>query len=178
MAIAALVVSIVAIFVSVASASYARIVAVATKGLHVIERERRHDERRPRFSAVVQVEGAAQHGQSARGILTLTLESEEPLAGVTLRMESGAGVSFPVIYGAVPPKPGAVTLAGFVYDHYSGEPSGMKPHDSETWAVDVQADRKPRMRLDLTCFAKDGEHWPVVVEAEIKAHPTEFMFVH
>lgn len=76
--VSALVLSVVAIVVSIISAVFAGVAAVATRGLHKVERDRRFEERRPRFAATVRRTGAG------AGELDVTLLSNERIGGIEL----------------------------------------------------------------------------------------------
>jgi hypothetical protein len=169
MAIAALVLSAVAIVVSVASVAYTRVSAVETRGLRRIEHDRRLEERRPGLSGVVERMGAQ------TGRLRVTLVSDEPLSGmeVTIPYERGnsiQGVSFKLnIYGTPAPQPGKRTCSGFAYDPYSGQRSGVRPRESVTWAVDLDDKHQDVIRIEATCYGEHGEIWPsVLIEARVE----------
>ena len=166
MAAAALIIAILALLVAGASAAFARR-AVA------IEEDRRLEERRPRFNATARVDDAS--SEPYKGILTLTLESDEPLAEVSVVIAGGMGVSFNKnVFGVAPTRPGNVALEGFVYNHYTGEPSGMKPRDPETWALEIQRHRKSSVRLDIVCSAEDGASWDIALIVDVTASPIEY----
>jgi hypothetical protein len=105
----------------------------------------------------------------------VTLDSAEPLAGLEVTIEPGCGVSFSKhVHGVRPVPKGEPALGGFAYDH-DGNPSGVKAHDSMTWAVEIQDNRKSVVRLDATCRGTDGARWAVVIEAPVKASPLEYL---
>jgi hypothetical protein len=174
MAVAALVISIVALLASVASAIYTRTNAVAMKGVHKIERERRLQERRPRLAGVIQVGSPPGAGSAGDGTLKVTLESDEPLGGLEVAIEPGCGVSFSKhAHGAREAPKGEPALTGFAYDH-DGNHAGVRAHDSMSWAVEILEDRKAR-RLDAVCHGAGGEKWSVVVDAPVKPNPVEYI---
>jgi hypothetical protein len=170
MAVAALVVAIIAILVSVASVIYTRRSAVAQVGLTAIEHDRRLEERRPRLTGKVERVGS---GPKAR--LQVTLASDEPLAAmdVTIPRVQGValqGVSFSLnIHGVYPVQPGERAYRAFAYDPYSGHAAALQPRDSVTWAVEVADEHAETLRLEATCRGAAGEQWhPVLIEAPVE----------
>lgn len=163
MATIALVVSIVALLVAVASAGYTRRQATAAEGSLTIERERRLEERRPRLTGRFFTFGGGQYG------LRITLDSDEPLAGLDVTIsEDGRGIEFnPRIYGVVPPRPGELAFRAFSYE-ITGEPAGLKPHASIMWAASVPEQHPQHVRLDVACHGAGGERWDVVVDADVE----------
>lgn len=124
MATIALVVSIVALL-AIASAGYTRREATAAEGSLTIERERRLEERRPRLTGMFFALGG---GNAKQYGLRITLDSDEPLAGLDVTIRDGQGIEFkPRVYGVVAPRPGALALQAFSCD-IAGEPVGLKPH--------------------------------------------------
>ena len=166
MAVAALVLSVVAIVVSAASVWYTRVSADAATGVRAIQAGRRLAERRPRLSGHV-----GRIGSTYR--LTVTLESDEPLAAMDVRIpyEAGGslqGVSFAVnIYGVYPVSPGQRAYRASACDPLTGEPSGLQPRDTAIWKVEVDDNRADTLRLEATCRGEAGEVWDAVL---IQAH--------
>jgi hypothetical protein len=173
MAAAALIVAILALLVAGASAGYTRRAASSSARAVAIEEDRRLEERRPRFSAATRVHDAS--NEPYKGILTLTLESDEQLTDVRVVIAAGMGVSFNRnLYGVVPTRSGEVALEGFVYNHYTGESSDMKPYDPEIWALEIQRHHRPEVRLDIACRSTDGTNWNIVLMVDVKAQPSEY----
>jgi hypothetical protein len=88
MAVAALVVAIIALFIAAASAIYARTQAIAAKGSLAIERARHKGERAPRFEPAIASDG---------GSLVLHLRllpGQPPMAGVRATIVQAIGVGF------------------------------------------------------------------------------------
>lgn len=171
MAVAALVLSVVAIVVSAASVWYTRMSADAATGVRAIEAGRRLAERRPRLSGNV-----GRIGSTYR--LTVTLESDEPLAAMDVRIpyEAGGslqGVSFALnIHGVYPVSPGQRAYRGFACDLLSGEPSGLQPRDTAIWKVEVENKRADTLRLEATCRGEAGEVWDtVLIQAPVDPGP-------
>jgi hypothetical protein len=69
---------------------------------------------------------------------------------------------------------GDPAFSGFAYNR-DGSPAGMRPHDSMTWAVEVDGSPKSRVRLDVACHGPDGEKWDVVIEAPVIPSPMEYL---
>jgi hypothetical protein len=183
MNIASFIISIVAVVVSVGSVIYARISASAaqrsagaSEGALAIERDRRLEERRPKLSS--KIESSEQQGR-----LQITLNSEEPLAGLDVVMsdwrfgsqqhqrQGGWDVEFnPRVVGVVVPPPGEPALRAFCYDPIGHGPAGLNPHQSITWAVSVK-EHFEMLRLDVACHGAAGERWDIVLHAEIESEP-------
>src|SRR5687767_1144257 len=87
MTVAALIVSIVAILISLGSIVYARQQAQANKKIAQIEQDRRHEERTPRFTAWVEDMGSWKR-------LWLRLESSKALTRLAGTLVEAEGVSF------------------------------------------------------------------------------------
>jgi hypothetical protein len=90
-AVIAIVLSIVAVLVSVASVIYTRTVAVASKGVHKIERDRRHDELTPRFDITCKVRDTAPDWADMH--ITLAKGGAQHLDSVVIRILDEAGVN-------------------------------------------------------------------------------------
>jgi hypothetical protein len=170
MTVAALVLSVVAILVAVASAVYTRRGAAAQEALTRIESARHLEERRPRLAGKVERIGAG-----SRQRLQLTLVSDEALAAmeVTIPRVQGVspqGVSFTLnIYGVYPPRPGELPYRGFCYDPYSGGAAGLKPGSSITWAVELADEHVGTLQIEAACHGAAGELWdPVRIEAPVE----------
>src|SRR5215813_6269745 len=171
MALAALVLSVVAIAVSAVSVWYTRVSADAAMAVRAIEAGRRLGERRPRLSGNV-----GRIGSTYR--LTVTLESDEPLAAMDVRIpyEAGGslqGVSFaPNISGVYPVSSGQRAYRAFACDPLSGEPSGLRPRDTAIWKVEVDDKRADTLRLEATCRGEAGEMWDaVLIQAPVDPGP-------
>lgn len=170
MTVAALVLSVVAILVAVASAVYTRRGADAQAALTRIEAARHLEERRPKLVGKVERIGAG-----SRQRLQLTLVSDEPLTAIEVTIPriqgvSPQGVSFTLnIYGVYPSRPGELPDRAFCYDPYSGQPSGLKPGDSITWAVELADKHVDTLRIEAACHGTAGELWnPVRIAAPVE----------
>jgi hypothetical protein len=153
MAVAALVISIVAVLVAGASAFYARQSVAVDAGSLEIERSRRLQERRPRLSGIIKFDLT-----TGKYMLGVTLHSDEPLAGLEVRIPAGQGVAFrqDPNSGVVPAEPGEVALR-------ASAPSRIAPRHEETWPVDLQKTDLPPVRLEATCHGEHGERWESVL---------------
>jgi len=171
-AIASFVLSIVAIVVAGLSALYTRRQAVATAGVHEIERSRRLDERRPRLSAKIDRLGATS------GRLVVTLESDEPLSAVELAIPEGQGVTFNRnVVGVHPVRPGDLAHHAFTYDPLLDKPTGIRPRESASWAVDIAEKHVGTLRLDATCPGMAGESWgSVLITARVEPDMGQTVF--
>ncbi len=129
-----------------------------------IDRERRLEERRPRLTATFE---ALYGGHQYR--LRITLDTEEPLAGLDVTIAEWHGIEFnPRTVGVVMPPPGDRALQAFCWDPHTNEPAGLRPHKSVTWAADVGAKPPAQLQLDVTCHGATGEQWDLVVSADVQ----------
>jgi hypothetical protein len=170
MVVASLVVSLVSALVSIASVVYAwknsvaadrsakaaEDSAQASKDSLAIEAARRLEERRPRLSGRVT-------GGPGRGELQVTLESEERLELVELRIPPGQGVSFsPNTEGVETPPDANAALCAF--SHSEREAHGMEPREAMTWPVEVESgDHDETLRIEATCHGEHNELWESVL---------------
>jgi hypothetical protein len=167
MVIASFAVACVALLIAFASAAYTRTQAVAATGALAIEKARHLEERRPRFSGEIYEVGTMLPPEERSPALRITLETDERLAAVKVRILYGQGVAFQVIHdghrnqGVVPDESGDA-LSAFVYD-YTGAPSGMRPHQSKTWVLEIQPEHADVLRLEATCHGMAGEQWDSVL---------------
>lgn len=135
--------SITALGVSVAAAGFTAWQAVGqSRGLK-IERERRHDERTPKFSVKLRPVGQVLQ-------LSLKLESPWPLSRVEVRN----GWGFPMKRVSV---------------GYENEPWKPYPGDFELWNVTKGQNLRPDMEIPFTinCQGKRREKWVVFVAPKV-----------
>ena len=170
LSIAALVISAGSVVFAWRSAVAARRSAVAAEGSLAIERERWVGDRRPRLTGVI--EGDGEHR-----VLRITLDSDEPLVGLDVVAsewrfygepigQGGWDFEFnPRVYGVVVPSPGEPAVRAYCYNPDGGEPAGLEPYHSITWAVNTK-DRLECVRLEVTCHGARGERWDLVLRAD------------
>jgi hypothetical protein len=160
------------VFAGVA-ATAARRSASAEEGALAIERDRRLEERRPHISA--KLDGTGEHR-----VFRVGLDSDEALTGMSVEIKEhhfyrppssrgGWDCEFnPRVFGVVVPQPGEPAVHAFSYDPYTGNPAGLQPHDSISWAVNTK-DRLEWVRLKVTCKGAPGESWDFMLK--VKAQP-------
>jgi hypothetical protein len=175
MVVASLVVSVVSLLVAIASVAYARRTAdaadrsakaaddsaQAAEGSLAIEAARRLEERRPRLGGKIKkIKGTYE--------LWVTLESDERLSLLELRIASGQGVSFTPNADGVETPPGA-NAAWCAFSHYGGEPDSMDPRDTVTWPVEVKRGLTTgTIQVEATCHGEQDELWEsVLIQAPI-----------
>lgn len=135
--------SIIAVVISVASVIYTRTMAVASKGGHKIERDRRHDELTPRFDITCKVWDTAPDWADLS--ITLAKGGAQHLDSVVVTILDEAGVDH---WGHILPE--GVTLEdarAFVWG----------PWEFNTRAIEqVVSNRETRLRLYSRA---DGRNW-------------------
>jgi hypothetical protein len=173
MAIASLVLALAAVGMAVAGLGYARRSARSSAGsaeaarrsadaaadVARIERERRHEERRPRLSGHVEnVDGSWRR-------LWVVLESAEPLTGLEVALRPGQRAEFgPGMHG-VAGGPGREALSAFACDA-RGDPAGLTMYERAVWTIYVAPEHADPLLLDATCHGGPGERWDhVLIEA-------------
>jgi hypothetical protein len=168
MALASLLVALLALVIALASAVYARRQAAASEGVLSIERQRRLDERRPRFS------GAVERIEQGAVRLVVTLESNEALSKAEFNIAPGQGISFDRNeLGVHSVEPGDVPRSAFSYS-LRGEPIGMKPRSSMAWKVNLAQHHTDSLRLEVACSDFAGERWDsVLIEAPVEPDITK-----
>jgi hypothetical protein len=147
------VLSLIALGVSGISAVFAAIAALSARRLQVIEQSRRLQERRPRLVGEITL---GPHPR--RGVLSVTLLSDEPLSKLDLVVPVRlAGGSQGVIVGSMIP--------------VLGVPFPIRPRDSRTWRVTISPERVSPgslVQVEATCTGSRGEVWKsVLIEAEV-----------
>lgn len=152
MAIAALIVSILAMLVAGGSLVYTRRQAVDTSRLAKIESERHHREREPVLYGWIE---SMNNGGWYR--LWLRLDSKEQLSSLRVEIVEGAGVTFPPSQNGVDPsgkRPLAATW------------SKLDPVESACWMVELAEERSSQIRLRAETTS-DGGEWTVSVPVEV-----------
>jgi hypothetical protein len=181
MVVASLILSILAVLAAMATAVYARTSAraadrsaAAAEDAAVaadrsaraseesleIEAERRLEERRPRFSGVVE-------RADGRYWLHVTLESNERLELVQLVIREDRGVHFAPNTDGVETPPEA-KAAWCAFSHWANEPEGMEPRESMTWEMQVESKHADILSIEATCHGEHDERWEsVLIEARV-----------
>lgn len=147
MAVAALIIALLALIVSVGSGVYTRMQGLETKRLAQIEAERRHEERKPVFVPQVEpVNGGAWYR------LWLGLEDGPHLAGLDLEIIEARGVAFPPPQDGVDPRGREPNIATW------GE---IRPGERACWRIELW-ERQPReMRARVLARGVNGESWVI-----------------
>ena len=173
MAIAALVLALAAVGIALAGLGYARKSARSSAGsaeaaqrsadaaqdVAGIERERRHEERRPRLSGHVEnVDGSWRR-------LWVILESAEPLTGLEVTLRPGQRAEFgPGMHG-VAGAAGREALSAFACDAH-GNPAALTLDERAVWTIYVAPEHAEPLLLDATCYGEHGERWDhILIEA-------------
>lgn len=188
MVVASLILSIMAVLASIATAAYTRTsaraadrsataadrsakaaedsAAAADRSAQAseesleIEAERRLEERRPRFSAKVE-------RANGRYWLEVTLESDERLDLVELAIRDDRGVHFALDTDGVETPPEA-KAAWCAFSHYANEPVGMEPRESMAWEMKVDSKHADIISIEGTCYGEHEELWEsVLIEARV-----------
>jgi hypothetical protein len=121
-----------------------------------IERARWLRERRPRLSGRIEKIGHSPDTYQLR----VTLDSDEPLAGLDIEMEWTQGFAFQVgDFGIYPSAPREVALRAYAYRSPENEPAGIRPRGSVTWLLAPVGSNLGSVRLEATCYGEDGEQW-------------------
>jgi len=170
LSIAALVISVASGVFAGMSAAAARRSARAEEGTLAIERERRLEERRPRLT--VKLDGTGE-----KRVLRITLDSNEALAGLDVRLtghvfyqppgsQGGWDCEFnPRVYGVVVPPPGSPSIHAYSYDPLSGERAGLVPHQTVSWQMNTKK-RLEWVQLSVDCHGTQSEHWNLLIKVE------------
>jgi hypothetical protein len=141
-AIAAFVLSALALIVAGVSAAYARVQGVETRELRRIEDGRRHEERAPKLTGEVE---AVNNGDWHR--LWLTLETPTSLERLEVHIVEGEGLSFtPGTNGVAPMSlgPASSLPVDAVYD----EPEALSQGQRYCWSLRFDPKTSPdRMRI-------------------------------
>jgi hypothetical protein len=162
MALASLLVSILALAIAVAAAISSHRQASAAEGSLSIERDRRMEERRPRFT------GNINRMRDGGAELAVTLESSEAFEWVEFSIPPGQGFSFSEYQlGIFQHKHNEPTLRAFSYIDYgpknAGDRKGMSPGETMTWKVQLGEHHMSTVRIEATCYGLTGERWNSVL---------------
>lgn len=153
MDVAAFIVSVVALAVSIASVAYSRRQTEASEITAKLDSDRRLEERTPEFEGVVEKVGG---NESYR--LSLRLTKGGPLVAITVTIVGGDGVQFSGNQHGVPgpePRASAETV----------EP--VRPGFAATWHVLLSDERSRTVRLVAHCRGEQGEEWKVPVQVDL-----------
>lgn len=163
MAVTAIVLSIVAILISVVSAWYTRMQGVASREQARTDRARRIDEKRPTFdSTVVEFNGGGWYR------LDLTLSSHWPLTRIEVAIVEGNGVRFGRGQTGVRP-------AGVDDPMTSAEwAEELRPGTTACWKVDLEQERSSSILLEVTGHGEDGQQWTTPVRVQVPRFPDEY----
>jgi len=152
MALAALILSILALLVSGLSAWYARTQAHAAKEATAIERDRRHGERAPHFDA--EIEDVNGDGGFYR--LWITVTSEEALDDVSVELPPACSFGFtPGIHGVSDSRHA---------DSYEGE---IEPGGRACWRVELVPDHHKDREKVLVSARRGTGKWSRQVPVEV-----------
>lgn len=148
--VAALIVSVLALLVSGGAVVYARRASQNDDA-------RRHEERKPELlSGIKSMNGGSAH------LLSLVLQSSEPLTGLVAEILDGRGIAFTASQDGVPPG-GPSERAEW--------PGGLAVGERAAWRIDVPKDRlRGKFRLRVTCHRTD-DSWTVLLPMRAPAGP-------
>jgi hypothetical protein len=133
------------------SATAERQSATADAGSLEIERARRLQEWRPHLSGIIEFDL-----MTGKYMLQVSLDSDEPLAGLDIRIPAGQSVAFrqdDPNSGVVPAEPGEVALRASAPSISGGSPV-IPPRHWVRWPVDLQRTDLPPVRLEATCHGE------------------------
>src|ERR1022692_1817131 len=133
-------------------------------------RRRRKSQRRssPRYARSRLTARFEPVGGGAMYCLRITLDSDEPLAGLDVTISEWRGIEFNTrVVGVVVPPPGESALRAYCYDS-QGTRAGLRPHESIRWKIDLPEKYPDKLRLELTCHDDGGESWDVVIDAPVQ----------
>lgn len=157
MAVAALVISIVSLFVAGLAVWFAWRQAKAAEASTAIERRRYHAEREPVFEGGIE---SLNGGCSNR--LDLRLVKGGPLAEVTATIVEGDGVEFAGNqHGAPGPEP---RVSAFTVE-------ALKTGEVASWHVVLSESYSARIRLACVCRSGDGDEWEASTWVDLPAKP-------
>jgi hypothetical protein len=152
MAVAALIISILALAVALASTAYTRKQASEAERIRIIEDARRHEERQPVLRGWIEsVNGGGWHR------LWLQLESSEPLSRLKAEITADVGVLF------------TPSQTGVDHRGYSNNAAWDRPLDTGAcacWRVELAEDRAERLQLRVTC-SRGEDLWTVLVVVDV-----------
>ncbi len=160
--------AIAAIMIALASAGYTRRQASAAEGALRIERDRRHEERRPRLTGTVDLVS----GQSYELRITLPADACS-LTALEVRIRQGQGIAFGTGMPGVFPVDGPeIPLSAFAFSAKDGSAAAVHPGQVARWLVDVAETHLPTIWADVTCHADDGDLWTVAIDAPVQPRVT------
>lgn len=158
--VASLVISVLALLVSVLSARYSRAQAVAAEAAARMEAARRHEESKPVLSAEIEpVNDGGWHR------LVLTLDGPRPLDQLDVEIVEGLGATFTSGQFGVAPMGAEPLRASYPRD----EP--LRPGDRHRWQIEFDREKTDGedLRLRVHCVGTDDAgapaNWDVVIPA-------------
>jgi hypothetical protein len=156
MTVTALVIAILALIVAGMSAMYTRRQAIAADEAATIERDRRHDELTPRFTALLEPMPHSQPYYKLR----LRLDTPQPLTAVRVRLLD-APVDVQFTNGQHGTDPGARSP---IHEAFAVPENGiaLRPNDHATWQVELNSVPDGGLRLHVDAEAR-GDAWQVPV---------------
>ena len=165
MTIAALVIAILALIVAGLSALYARQQSIAAAGTATRDKERRHDELTPRFTAVLEPIANSQPYHTLR----LGLDTPQPLTALSVRL-LGAPVDVQFSSGQQITDPDARSPF-HVVSVAPDDGIALRPYNDVTWQVELNSLPVDGLRLQVDAEAQ-GEVWHVLVSVPIPIEPS------
>ena len=165
MTIAALVIAILALIVAGLSALYARQLATAAAETATRDKERRHDELTPRFTAVLEPIANSRPYYKLR----LRLDTAEPLTALGVRL-LGAPVDVQFSNGQRGTDPDARAPVHGAFAVPNGS-IALRPYDDVTWQVELNSFPDDGLRLQVDAEAQGGV-WHVLVSVPIPIEPS------
>jgi len=163
-AIAAFVVSILAVVASSVAVFFTKRQSDAATRMAELEAERRHQERSPTFTGGIEL---VNDGQWHR--LWLRLTSRERLSRVEVEITEGTGVSFTAgQYGVDPTKTGPILQAHRAGEHGATE---LAPDERTTWRIQLTEPRSPEIRLAVHSTSGDAQ-WNTTVPISVPTNPS------
>ncbi len=163
MALAALVLSVLALLAAGASAFYTKRQADAAARTATLDAERRYEERTPTFDAWIEpVNDGGWHR------LWLRLTSRQGLSAVQVVITEGEGVEFTTGQYGVEPGSRPPVLRATKWGAAGAE--GMAPDERTAWAVQFSQSRPSEIRLQVTAVQKEST-WDVTVPVKTPTEP-------
>lgn len=161
MALAALILSVLALFMAGASALYTKRQADATTATAALEAERRHDERTPLFDVWIE---SVSFGHR----LWVRLTSGEALSAVDVEITEGEGVEFSTGQHGVDPGARPPVLHASKWGEAGQE--GMAPDERTAWRVMLPQNRPSKIRLKISAVQNESK-WNVAVPVAVPPDP-------
>ncbi len=168
MALAALILSVLALFMAGASALYTKRQADATTATAALEAERRHEERTPLFDVWIE---PVNHGQWHR--LWVRLTSGEALSSVEVDITEGEGVEFTTGQHGV--EPGARPPVLHASKRGDAGQEGMAPDERAAWRVMLPQNRPAKIRLKISAVQNESK-WNVAVAVTVPPDPMNMLW--